>query len=334
MRLLYALQGTGNGHIARANVLVPLLRRHAEVDVFISGQNTQLALDFEVERSSGLSLFYSSNGGLNYRKIIQKNSFAQFVKSVSTFHVQGYDLIVNDYEPVTAYASRVRGQKILGLSHQAAVLHDMAPKPAGKYRIGRMIMRNYAPVENAIGFHFKKYDHRIFHPILRSAIKNLETYDGNFFVVYLPGFLDENLFTVLNQIREVNWIVFSPFARNPWRSSNCTFLPIDALRFLEHLAGARGVLCGAGFEFPAEVLHLKKMLYVIPIKGQFEQFCNYLALKELGATGSENLDVGKLRAWLQEGEILDVDFQDDTDLVISEIFRIAEGGETHSRIQD
>ncbi len=44
----------------------------------------------------------------------------------------------------------------------------------------------------------------------------------------------------------------------------------------------RGVLCGAGFETPSEALYLKKKLLVIPMKNQYEQQCNAMALKEIG----------------------------------------------------
>ena len=44
------------------------------------------------------------------------------------------------------------------------------------------------------------------------------------------------------------------------------------------------MLCGAGFETPAEALFLNKKLLVIPMKTQFEQKCNAQALKEMGVT--------------------------------------------------
>ncbi len=42
------------------------------------------------------------------------------------------------------------------------------------------------------------------------------------------------------------------------------------------------MLCGAGFETPAEALFLGKKLMVIPMKGQYEQHINAASLKELG----------------------------------------------------
>ncbi|WLD24000.1 glycosyltransferase family protein [Flavobacterium dauae] len=322
MKILYALQATGNGHIARANVLVPKLKERAEVDVFISGQNAQLKLHQNAVYNKGLSLFYSENGGLNYGKIFRKNSLFHFLKSVQNVKIEPYDLIINDFEPVTAYAAKLRKKKIIGLSHQSAVLHKMAPKPDKKYQFSKLILRRYAPVNDSLGFHFTKYDKNTFHPIIRESIKKLHCEKEDYFLVYLPSYRNAEIYKVLSQLKEVDWIIFSPFSNISKKQGNCTFFPIDEQLFTSYLATTKGVLCGAGFEFPAEVLYLKKMLYIIPIKGQFEQYCNYLALKQLGVMGSEDFNGVKLKHWMEVNHITDVSFTDDTDEVIDRIFKI------------
>lgn len=40
MKILYAFQGTGNGHLARAQEIIPILKKHALVDTLISGHLT------------------------------------------------------------------------------------------------------------------------------------------------------------------------------------------------------------------------------------------------------------------------------------------------------
>jgi len=42
MKIFYAVQATGNGHISRAMQLLPYLRRYGNVDIFLSGSNSQL----------------------------------------------------------------------------------------------------------------------------------------------------------------------------------------------------------------------------------------------------------------------------------------------------
>ena len=60
MKILYAVQATGNGHISRAHQLYPYLREMGETDIFLSGSNASLQPDFPVKyRSKGLSLYLS-----------------------------------------------------------------------------------------------------------------------------------------------------------------------------------------------------------------------------------------------------------------------------------
>ena len=58
--------------------------------------------------------------------------------------------------------------------------------------------------------------------------------------------------------------------------------PIESKSFEESIASSIGVVCGAGFETPAEALYLKKKLLVIPMKGQLEQHFNAASLKDIG----------------------------------------------------
>ena len=52
------------------------------------------------------------------------------------------------------------------------------------------------------------------------------------------------------------------------------------------------IITGAGFETPAEALYLGKKLMVIPIRGQYEQFCNAAALAKMGVPVLKTLDAG------------------------------------------
>ena len=37
MKILYGIQGTGNGHISKAETIYPILKQYGEVDVMVSG---------------------------------------------------------------------------------------------------------------------------------------------------------------------------------------------------------------------------------------------------------------------------------------------------------
>jgi uncharacterized protein (TIGR00661 family) len=74
-----------------------------------------------------------------------------------------------------------------------------------------------------------------------------------------------------------------------------------------------GVLCGAGFETPAEVLHLNKKLLVVPMKSQYEQQCNAAALKKMGVPVVKKMkkkSLKKIENWIEDGKRLDISFPD------------------------
>jgi len=58
MKILYAIQGTGNGHLSRAHEVVPLLQKYAQVETLISGNQAQIKADFELQyQRTGLTFF-------------------------------------------------------------------------------------------------------------------------------------------------------------------------------------------------------------------------------------------------------------------------------------
>lgn len=91
------------------------------------------------------------------------------------------------------------------------------------------------------------------------------------------------------------------------------------------MASAAGVLCGAGFETPAEALFMKKKLMVIPMKGQHEQHCNAAALREMGVPVMKSLkleNVDKIMGWIEKGAIIEVDYPDETEKIIKKILTV------------
>ncbi|MFA9272251.1 MAG: glycosyl transferase, partial [Baekduiaceae bacterium] len=56
MRILYAIQGTGNGHISRARDIIPYLQEKGVVDLLISGIQSDVDLPYEIKyQLKGLS---------------------------------------------------------------------------------------------------------------------------------------------------------------------------------------------------------------------------------------------------------------------------------------
>lgn len=310
MKLLYAIQGTGNGHIARAQEIIPILKKHALVDVLISGHQSQLKPSLEIDyQFSGLSLLYNDHGGLSYKKTFLENSFCKAFKVIQSLDLKEYDLIINDFEPLTAWTAKLKNLPIMALSHQAALSFAGVPKPKHKNILGENILKYYAPCKKKIGFHFKSYHPNIKTPVIRKEIRELDAQLQDFFLVYLPSFSDEILIKTLGSI-DVPWKVFSKYSTYYRKINNVEIFPIDQKFFLQNFAACKGILCNAGFEAPAEALYLNKKLFVIPIQNQYEQLCNATALQEIGVSVSYDLNIDLIKNWINEKETLNINYPD------------------------
>lgn len=316
MKILYAFQGTGNGHVARAQEIIPILKKYASVDTLISGHQSQLKADFDINfQYRGISLLYNKTGGLSYRKTFTENSFIEAAKTIRNLELSQYDLIINDYEPLTGWASKLKKLPMIELSHQASMSFTETPKPQKKDFLGELILKYYVPSERKIGFHFENYHPQIKKPVIRRKIRNLNPYKKGYYLVYLPSFADENIIKVLRKI-PVEWKVFSKYSKVQVKVKNVEVFPIDETQYLKYFEGCEGVLCNAGFESPAEALFLGKKLFVIPIHNQYEQECNACALDKMGIPNSKVLNLQEIMEWVASDHHLDVDYPDDIENIL------------------
>src|SRR5438067_424845 len=147
MKILYAIQGTGNGHLSRSMDIVPLLQAKGEVDVLVSGIQGDLTLPFPVKyKFHGMGFVFGKKGGVDLWKSFYKSNLRKFLKEVNQLPVDEYDLVITDFEPVSAWACYLKNKTCIGLSHQAAVLADQAPLPDSSDLFGKLILKQYAPV--------------------------------------------------------------------------------------------------------------------------------------------------------------------------------------------
>lgn len=90
------------------------------------------------------------------------------------------------------------------------------------------------------------------------------------------------------------------------------------------MAASAGILCGAGFETPAEALFMNKKLLVIPMKSQYEQHLNAAALNTMGVPLMKSLKEKHhpiLLNWLENGKPVKVDYPDNTKEILNTIIK-------------
>lgn len=323
MKILYAIQGTGNGHISRAREIIPNLMQHGDTDLLISGTQSNVQLPYLIRyKKRGISFTFGKRGDIDLIDTVKQFRPLTFVKDVWQFPVQDYDLIINDFEPLTAWACKLRNKPCIALSHQAAYLSDRSPRPLQKDVFAEGVFKHYAPSTHHIGFHFDSFDQFIHRPVIRKEIRQQETANHGHITVYLPAHSDTTVVKHLSIIKEVKWEVFSKHSKGAYRVGNVHIRPIHNEQFTQSLATSNGLLTAGGFEGPAEAIFLGKKVFSIPMSNQYEQLCNAEAMKKIGVTVSPKLNremLQQLMNWVHFGQPIKIAYPDCTEKIIGEL---------------
>lgn len=322
MKILYGIQGTGNGHLSRAEEIIPEFSKYADVDVIISGNQSQLKSSFEINyKKSGLTFMASKKGKVDLLSTIFKSHPIDFIRDIKNFPIKHYDLVISDFEPISAWSALIHNVPSIELSHQAAVLHSSSPKPEKKDVISNYILSHYCPSKLKFGFHFEEYDKQIYGPIIRNEIRQLDPIKSNHYTVYLPAYDNKRILSILAHF-PVEWHVFSKYTKSEYKENNVVFKPIEKESFTNSLISCEGILCGAGFELPAEALFLGKKLMVIPMSGQFEQECNAESLRRVGVTVLTELSLSFYREfnyWINFEKPIVVKYENQLTKVVEDV---------------
>jgi uncharacterized protein (TIGR00661 family) len=302
MKILYGVQGTGNGHISRASAMYEAFRAWPDIEItwLLSGRDRELGCgaipDFEWR--AGIT-FVAENGKINVLKTLRKNNLIQFRRDINNLSLADYDLIISDYEPVISHAARKHGLPVLGIGHQYAFSHKVPLRGENPVVMG--IMQKFAPVTQPVGMHWHHFGFPILPPIVDIVIPDpcpLPVEDK--VIVYLPF---ENLGTIariLQSNRDNQYFIYHPDAHHS-DHNNLHFRAISRAGFKKDLLDAASVISNSGFELISECLQMGKRILTKPLQGQMEQLSNAEALHQLGyATVINNLDGKLLDNWLRE----------------------------------
>jgi uncharacterized protein (TIGR00661 family) len=290
MKIFYAIQGTGNGHISRAEQLYPYLKKHGEVDFFLSGSNAQLQTPLPIKyRSNGISLHYKSTGGMDYGKISKSLGF-NIYKEARALPIENYDVIINDFEFITSLACTLKKKKSIQFGHQASFQSKLTPRANTFNPIGNLILDKFVKSTDYLGLHFESYDKNIYNPIIKDEIINANPVDNGHITVYLPQYSVSILNPYFFAQSKFSFEVFTKEVKQVTKYNNITLLPIDNASFTQSLISCHGIITAGGFETPAEAMYLKKKLLSIPILNHFEQECNGAAMQKLGVTVIKKID--------------------------------------------
>ncbi|MGX5915673.1 glycosyltransferase family protein [Aliidiomarina sp. Khilg15.8] len=317
MKILYGVQGTGNGHITRALAMAKAFkaRPDMEVDFLVSGRDKNAFFDMEALGDfawrPGLS-FAMRDGRVSILDTLSQNPWWQFWQDVRDLDLSGYDLVVTDFEPVTAWAAKRQGVRCIGLGRQYAFLQGAPELPVNTLQ--RAMMKQFAPCNLAVGTHWTRSQDTFVPPIIAHAGVPSDTQSDSFerghFLVYLPFEPLAQVHQLLQSLTGYRFSVFHPHSQYAERG-HCTYYPPSRSHFAEIFAQVEGVISNAGFETSSEALALGKKLLVKPLRGQFEQYANANCLAEQKlAAMMFDLDVDYTATWLRHADSVQVHWPD------------------------
>ncbi|WP_286233007.1 glycosyltransferase family protein [Thalassotalea sediminis] len=281
MKILYGIQATGNGHISRSRVMAKYFKeRNIDVTYLLSGREKDQLFDMEIFGDflyrEGLT-FITREGKIDNWQTVKRNNVFRFVYDVMSLDVKQYDLVITDFEPVTAWAAKLAGVNSLAIGHQYA-FGEHTPV-AGSNMFATSLLKYFAPAKRSLGLHWSRYNNNVLPPIIDV---NLERTMGTGTVlVYLPFEDQLSVTQMLNNISGQQFVQYSQDLADG-EIGNVKLRKTSYLGFKEELKRAKAVICNSGFELNSECIHLGIPILTKPIAGQMEQESNALALSQLG----------------------------------------------------
>jgi uncharacterized protein (TIGR00661 family) len=316
MKIFYGVQGTGNGHLARSRVMAKELKLAGiETQFLFTGRAADKYFDMDVFGDywvrTGLT-FNTSKGKLNYLKTAAEAKVSEFFHDIKTLDLSDYDLVMTDFEPVTAWAAKKQKKRVLGLGNQYAYNFDIPRK--GSDPIADLIMKYFAPAQTSIGMHW----HHFGQPIVPPVVDSLESTGviKNKIVVYLPFEDTDDVEKLLAPFENFDFHVSSPLALTS-QHSHITYHSMSCDSFLNELYTCEGIISNAGFAMTSEALQLGKKILVKPLHAQVEQTSNGAALQQLGyAHVMDELEIETVKHWLHDNRAVHITYPNTAKILV------------------
>lgn len=316
-RILYAVNGDGLGHATRAHSIAGALLERGHNVRFLaslkSGAYLSAAFPGLVDETFGFCLSYDQGRMRTYRTVVENlrilsskwnSRKSNITRAFRTFRP---DLLVTDFEPLSAFFARRLGVPFVSVDNQHLLTHCSVDGPLGSrrdqltaYLTVRLAYggarRYFIPTFIRAPIRFQPAE--LVDPILRPPVYDLPREHGDFLLAY-KGAGGEN-----DAMRST----LESYGRMPVRAygfgiegrrGSVTFKKNAVDEFLTDLGGCAGVIASAGHSLACEALHLEKPMLMVPVAQQYEQAVNAFHIEKLGAgIGVERLSKGCIDAFV------------------------------------
>ncbi len=333
MKFIFIVQGEGRGHMTQAISLYQILKSNGhEVTHAIVGKSKRRELPkFFIDNLKIPVTSLESPNFVTDKKSKSVSIFKTFfvnlvripiyLRSVRNIHAlvntEKPDAIINFYDFLGGLYFMLKRPKIkhIALAHQFLLNHSAFEFPKGRIydRFSLLIGNRLAGygASNLLCLSFRRMTDEtnkrlhIVPPLLRAEIKEKETTNGDFFLVYMVNHgYSEQVKAFHAKYPEITMHCFWDKKDEPTElkiDETLTFHRLDDKKFIAFMASCKGYLTTAGFESVCEAMYMGKPVLMVPVKGHYEQSCNALDAKKAGAGISSNVfNLELLLEYLQE----------------------------------
>jgi uncharacterized protein (TIGR00661 family) len=319
-KILFGVAGEGFGHSSRSELIARRLMQ-AGSDVMFAASGKSLSylsspfpgrvepiygLHFVVKNGQVKALSTVVDNIVNYPQgfLTNRRLFSQKVKAFAP------DLVISDFEPFSAWwAFRNRVPCVFIDNEHLLTMAKLDHVPGLISRIkADIVTRGYHTCANAyVIMNFftapLKTPKAVFaNPVIRRQVMELTVDRRSHITVYSTDSTPETKAQFISIFGRFPSHIFYIYGfQVEEEHGNCVFKQISTEGFLRDLSTGSGVIATAGLSLLSECLYLKKRMFLMPLKGQFEQQVNAAYAERLGvAVCANGLDEQKLKQFFND----------------------------------
>ncbi len=315
--VFYCVCGEGMGHSIRTGVIVDRLKEKYDIYLFTHGN----AYDYlnskfdNVYKIGGFNTVYINNKVDNVQTLVNalkrnpqnmRSSYEELYKKAKELSP---DVIVTDFEIYSTYVAKLLNIPLISLDNMHIITQADISYPQNQ-RLemlkAKAVIKTYVvkpKIHIITSFFYPKVrrNHHavIYPPIIREDILKLEPTEEDHIIVYQTSKESVKLVKRLKALKDEKFIVYG-FNKEEV-DGNLTYKLFNEDVFYDDLASAKAVVCNGGFTFISEAITLKKPIYSVPAKGNFEQVLNGYYVQRLGyGEYHEVMSVNRLAKFLKK----------------------------------
>jgi uncharacterized protein (TIGR00661 family) len=289
VKILYGVCGEGRGHASRSCILIHHLQQKGHKISIVAGGKAYRILSKEFDHVLQIESprgFYKENQVRIFLTLLHTAYQTIARVPVSFFKIRRLirevqpDLLITDAEPISHIAARFSNIKRISIDNPTALIYRRIPKKLREYPAWLFLFftlkSSLLGADKYIIYDFSEEqidnpDVLFLKPLIQPGLLQQTSTSSDHIFVYQTSLTFPSLLVSLKKFKETFLIYgFNKDAVD----GNLVFKRFNNDEFYHDLAACKAVIVNGGFTAISEALFLKKPIFCLPIRHQFEQTFN------------------------------------------------------------